>query len=552
MASTTAIRLRRSAAQLHALTQVEREIRATDPHIRRKYLRDFHEAFRAYESALTPAQYEQAVREADIVLVADYHALPQCQRFTAELVEQLAKQRSVVLAVEMIFARDQHFLDGWSRGEITSDALRQRTCFDLDWGYDWQPFVEMLERARASGVRVCGLDCMPRGDLRRIGIRDRHAALRIAEIRERHPDAAVVVLFGESHMAPNHLPRHIRVHRSMDRILTVLQNADQLYWQASGERDPVHAVRVNEQVVCVFNATPLEKYESYRAYIEKWRQERPAYPDFAPSFYNMVDALAQFLNLDRCSAAGAGPRFPVDMGPEVCSRTTDDQLRRAVLGRGGTVAEQKQVVAATLARGACYVPRFNTVFIRGFQITGAAEEAARFVHHACRGTIARDVQGVQENVQNSFYRAVLEDAVADFGARTLCPTRPPVRESDICSLYSLGRESVSALGIGSYREYMQTIDFLVLHKDYEASALHYRQTPALLAQAPHWEGKRREYAIRMLGAMLGTELYDSYVNGTISKRFIRSVFFRDLDRDARTAYFLFVRRVRRPKRILLT
>ena len=52
MATTSNLRLRRSAAQLHALAGVEREIRVKDPSGRRKYLRDFTQAFRSYESVI--------------------------------------------------------------------------------------------------------------------------------------------------------------------------------------------------------------------------------------------------------------------------------------------------------------------------------------------------------------------------------------------------------------------------------------------------------------------------------------------------------------------
>jgi hypothetical protein len=53
-------------------------------------------------------------------------------------------------------------------------------------------------------------------------------------------------------------------------LLTVLQNVDALYWQAAAETtDDVEAVRVAEDIFCVFNATPLQKYESYRQYLEK-------------------------------------------------------------------------------------------------------------------------------------------------------------------------------------------------------------------------------------------------------------------------------------------
>ena len=285
MASTANLRSRRSAAQLHALAGVEREIRAQDSHRRRKYLREFNQAFRSYESVLDAEQLRTTLHTADVVLIGDYHALPKAQRQAASLIEQraLAGDRPVALGVETIFARDQHILDEWWRREIDEFELRQRIRFDLDWGYEWAPFYELLVTARDHGEALYGLDCMPREDLRKIGARDRHAAIKIAEIRERHPDAVIFVLFGESHLAPGHLPRALKKQVPDDKVVTVLQNIDSLYWRAAGERaDKVEAVRVNEDVVCVFNATPLEKYESYRLFLDQWSRCDDG-PDFAPT-----------------------------------------------------------------------------------------------------------------------------------------------------------------------------------------------------------------------------------------------------------------------------
>src|SRR5437588_1363094 len=226
MASAVNLRIRRSAAQLTALAGVEREIRAQDSHSRRKYLREFSQAFRSYNSLLDSEQIQDALHSADIVLIGDYHALPAAQRYAASLIEQraLVGDRPVVLGVETIFARDQHILEEWWRREIDESELRQRIRFDLDWGYDWTPFYELLSAARDHAEAIYGLDCMPREDLRKIGARDRHAAAKIAEIRQQHPNAVILVLFGESHLAPGHLPRMLNEQLPGSRVLTVLQN----------------------------------------------------------------------------------------------------------------------------------------------------------------------------------------------------------------------------------------------------------------------------------------------------------------------------------------
>jgi len=237
MATPNTLGSRRNEAQLHALVGVEREVRANDSSGRRKYLRDFSQAYRSYDSVIHSQALTGMINSADVILVGDYHALPASQRYAASLLEERAQpgDRPVVLGVETIFARHQHVLDEWWRREIDENEFRERIRFDADWGYDWTPFYELLVTARQHGEGIYGLDCMPREDLRKIGTRDRHAVDKIAEIRERHPHAVIFVVFGESHFAPQHLPRLLRQRLPGQRTLTVLQNVDALYWRSTNE-----------------------------------------------------------------------------------------------------------------------------------------------------------------------------------------------------------------------------------------------------------------------------------------------------------------------------
>src|SRR5579862_9024875 len=432
MSSSANLRSRRSAAELQALAGVEREIRVQDSHNRRKYLRDFNQSFRNYESLLDRDQLRECLHPADVILIGDYHALPAAQRFAASLLEQraLAGDRPVILGVETIFARDQHILDEWWRREIDESEFRQRIRFDLDWGYDWAPFYELLATARDHGEALYGLDCMPREDLRKIGARDRHAAIKLSEIRRTHPNAVIFVLFGESHLAPGHLPRELREQMPDAKVLTVLQNIDALYWHAAGERaDKIEAVRVSDDVVCVFNATPLEKYESYRLFLDQWSRCDDG-PDFAPTIYNLIDSLAAFLEINRYSPHnGTQPKFLVDMLPEVYGGSSDAMLSRLLARKGVSEQDRESMLAKVEERGCAYFPQVNAFYIRDFQMAHAVEDAARFLHHACRNlpeTHNRTSANVAGDSQNSpsdtFYTRVIENAVAYFGSRILYPS----------------------------------------------------------------------------------------------------------------------------------
>ena len=106
-------------------------------------------------------------------------------------------------------------------------------------------------------------------------------------------------------------------------MLTVLQNVDKLYWRAAGEQqERVEAVRVNDDVVCVFNSTPLEKYENYRLHLSRWGRTDEEGPDLVPTIYNLIDSLLRFLEIDRYSSHnGTQPKFLVDLMPEVYGRS---------------------------------------------------------------------------------------------------------------------------------------------------------------------------------------------------------------------------------------
>jgi len=168
----------------------------------------------------------------------------------------------------------------------------------------------------------------------------------------------------------------------------------------------------------------------------------------------------------------------------------------------------KRILSRVETTGACHVPSINAIFATNFGVERGAEEAARFVHHACQGTLLRPAPvDTQLSPEDIFYARVLTEALAYFGSRVLCPTRPSVREADLYPLYAQAPEEIEGKTIYSYPEYMELIDFLVLHKDYEANHSRYHGVPDLIRQGLHFTGAKFEFVTGWLGPMLGRRLY---------------------------------------------
>jgi hypothetical protein len=391
---------------------------------------------------------------------------------------------------------------------------------------------------------------MPREDLRKIGARDRHAADKIAEIRRRHPDALILVLFGESHLAPQHLPAVLRRQLPAEAMLTVLQNVDALYWRAAGEaHDRVEAVEVRENVFCVFNATPLEKYENYRICLDRWGRNAKDHsaPDLSPTLYNLIDGMVRFLGINQYSPHNTTqPRLLVDLMPEVYSRSSDALLRRLLSRKGFTAEHRRSLLRRVRERGSVYLTPINAVYVRQFHMTSSAEDATRFLHQACRGlpnlcngraaAPARGVESLDTESLNAdsldkddaFYITVFEHALAFFGSRILYPTRPALRDTDIADLFDVTREDLELQTSLAFPDAVEALDFLIQHRACQSGA----------GQAPAFTGHKYEYVAEQFGYLAGNDLYDAYLEGRLTTAALRKLFLAHIEEPgvAREAY----------------
>jgi hypothetical protein len=273
--------------------------------------------------------------------------------------------------------------------------------------------------------------------------------------------------------------------------LTVLQNVDTLYWQAAGERrDTVEAVQVSDEVLCVFNATPLEKYESYRLFLDRWGHF-DGHPDFAPTFYNLINSLAAFLEINRYSPHnGTQPRYLVDLLPEVYGPSSDAIFER-LLARHSSEADRESAVRTVEERGSVYLPQMNAFYVRGFQLASAAEDATRFLHQACQGLPQRKDGPVPSRTGSGasvgldgFYARVVEHAVAYFGSSVLCPSGSPECVGEDIGLSRAGCEKAAQVAIRG-------------------------------------DKSKFEELARAWGFRIGAEIYEAYLAGRVQKSGIR-------------------------------
>jgi hypothetical protein len=224
--------------------------------------------------------------------------------------------------------------------------------------------------------------------MRSIGRRDLGVARRIARLIENNPQQTLVVVFGESHLAHKHLPGRVqsileRKHIGWKELL-ILQNVDALYWklQEAGDGE-AHAVRMRDRAYCVFNATPIEKYESFRQYLHKCIEEDSS-GDWTLLAQTLVDVMTSFL----------------------------------------AVKTSESVVS--------HLPAMD-----GVQISAAAEEFARRIHQVCRGELGKRVE---RGVHDQFFVNVIESGLGYFCSKLLDSSRDGIESLAERVLADIGRD----------------------------------------------------------------------------------------------------------------
>ena len=360
------------ALKKEAVRRIQSDIDEIDASSSRKYIQEFNTEFQTFQSVSEPDSILDEMVHADLIWVGDYHALPASQAYAVELLKEIARRKNnLALAVEPVFARSQRILDSWLSGKISEQEFLDRIRYNEEWGCDWQGYKAIFEAARQLGIPVFGVDCHPRDDMRSISRRDRGVARRISHLIEKYPTRTLVVLFGESHLSSNHLPGRVRAILEPKGIRSkewlILQNIDALYWklQENGLGE-ARAVRVHEACYCVFNVTPIEKYESFRQYLHKCIEEDSS-GDWTLLAQTLMEVMMDFLAMK------------ID----------------------------ESVVSHMLT-------------LDGFQLSAAAEEFAKLIHQACRGELEKPVE---RGAHDDFFVKVIENGLGYFCSKLLDSSR---------------------------------------------------------------------------------------------------------------------------------
>lgn len=502
----------------------------------KRYRGAYTRACSAYRELSTFSAIADAAKHANVVYVGDYHTSKQSQKVFLKLAKRLHEAgRPVVLALELLQKKQQPAIDKFLEGHTGEAAFLDAIRFRKNWPFDnWENFRPIFQFARETGTKVTGIDAKIDGE-NSLSLRDTFAGEVVAKAIASNPGATVIVLIGDLHIAPSHLP--LAVDRALraaghprSESVSVFQNSERIYWKlaAAGLERKAEVVRISEGSFCVMNTPPIILQQTYLNWLER-EEDVLDYADARTEFLTLLRRIAGFLDLE----------LP-DEAEEVEVYTCGDlsflhALRARRVFREHEIEEIKRQI---LSAESYFIPRSKMVYLANLSTNHAAEEASHYLKILCAP------EELPKERSAAFYANALHEAVGFFGSKVINDRRKTPHEDEFRRLLASSEPfGPMARRIGRLVIAHKEIEKLirgpragdVLKKLWPTLSMIHKQPVDLFIGVTH-----------ALGYMLGEKLFYGMVDGAVSKDFIRELYQDPFTRPgrARARYFELVELVR--------
>jgi len=541
--------------------QIESSV-ARPPRYLAEYEAEVARRTKGFEDTISPEALVTEAALRDIVFIGDFHTLRTAQKTFVHLAEELLERAGLdrpgpdgadrllpAFALELVESEQQPALDTYLAGRWTQKKEKrflERIVGPDHWVEgNWDNYKPILEFARQHEIPVLGIE--GRGGTRvraradSLIRRDEHMAERIVEFLAEYPERPLLVLVGELHVAPPHLPACIRAAAKArglpaPRHLVLYQNREEIHWNLveQGRADAVDVVRIRKDEYCSVNTPPHIVQQSYLNWLEADDTLIDS-PRPAEKFEELARMIAAFLEID----VGDGLE-----SVEVFSAHDLSFLPRLRRSKDFSDHDIELIRSQVLASESYTIPAAGVVYLAKLSLNHIAEEASHFLHFVCAGASREPADLI-----DSFYARCLEEALGFFGSKVINPKRRCDHRRDFAEDVDRFRDQgITAIDGEGYR----LARFVLEHKGLERGKVKKDDPWLKVIYAQDHEMFHR--VTHALGYILGDRLFWGLKRDRISKNEIRELFHESFDADEAPllTYFTLAKRlasVRIPRRL---
>jgi len=470
------------------------------------YERAYRRAVREYERVSDQDEMVEAILDADIIYVGDYHTCNQSQRSFLRILKATAKHdMSFMVGMELLHTNHQATLDSYLHGKISEGTFLKRIRLQEHWVFDlWNNFKPLFDFCMYHGTPMFAIDAASKNSS--VRTRDLAAAEHISKIVRKNPGRRFFIFIGDLHLAPNHLPRDVSQELKKSGIekkhLTLYQNSESIYWQLAeeGVDDYVEVVRLPDGNFCRMHTPPVISQRSYLNWLEHEEGEID-YADAKTSFLELTDRICDFL----------GVKLGKEREHVEVFTCGDLSFLKRLKEKGRFPNDELDIIKKQiLASESYYISSARIVYLANLSMNHAAEEASHFIKNICSGP-----EEPREMI-DAFYANTLHEALGFFGSKLINHKRKCYHEKDFENLLAYFKTvNVTA----ERRLEYETAHLITEYKRVERRGMHLSQTDIFRSRMDLFLA-----ITHALGYMLGDRLYYGLMNQVVKKKDVRELF----------------------------
>lgn len=467
-----------------------------------KYRREYDKEFSKKWQASTREELYRRLQNSRLVLMGDFHALQQSQKTHLRVLKNFETTKELVLCLECFDAEDQPQVDKFMAGKMSEREFLKSIQWASKWGFPWDYMRPLIRWAQQNQVPVYALNrTMKRKTAASLRSRDHFAAQKLHSILAKHPEAIVFAIYGDLHLAQEHMPREILKLEGPGfrrRIFRLFQNAEKIYFRLLEQEleNSVDVVEISKDAFCLLNVPPWVKWQNYLMYLEQTYDlgldEDEESIDYTDHISNYVKIISEELG-----------------HPLICNDlsvyTAQDQTFWQKL-EGFTPRELQWLEYQVEEENSFYIPSLGIGYLARPTVNHAATLAAKYVHAKLSGTTK-----IFADVPKDFLRQIWIEGMAYFGSKIINHKRKTDTVADL-------KASLSARTAGVVNK--EPLMLALSQKMNELMVISNRPSGRAVLQPK----KKMSYLIagRLLGGMIGERLFSAYRKQLFSRETLYS------------------------------
>ena len=358
--------------------QVQLRLGTGDAHS--DYYLDYKKEFNGVWKESQLSELIRSIESSKIVLAGDFHAYSQSQRTHLRVLRNLNQNSNIVLALECIESKDQESLDKFVKNKITEKTFLRRVKWKDNWGFSWESYKPLFDLCRKRGYKIYGVNEFYKSRTEKtLRSRDAKAAARLVNICKENQGSVVYCIFGDLHLAKNHLPLRITQLDRHIKPTVVFQNSEKLYFRLakSNLENKVDILRGANNRFCIIGSPPWVKWQSYLMYLEEnYDLDISEGAESDIDYTDYVSSQIQFLAKDL--------GFEVDLN-DLAVYSSSNQNFESKLSRVANREKERIIRYFIESDKSYYSPEDGYMYISRMTVNHAAELAGQYIQAKLSG-----------------------------------------------------------------------------------------------------------------------------------------------------------------------